>query len=479
MDESGLLTRDVTCESYFGFLCDSQQPYVEERNWTVDGLLQAMIDAHNSQVEEYKRFKLGRVTVTDPNNNLYCGIQRKNTWEEINEKLVKVLGGELQFRVEDDGIYLDYLTEIGGTKSTEIALSRNMQSITNEKNPTEYITRLIPLGCKLKKTVTKTDDKGKVTTEEVETEERLDISAVNDGKNYIDDESGIARYGVHVGYVEYDDVTDASNLLQKGQKWLVENNKVQIKYVVKALDLSLLGLEVDDFCVGNYHPLKNHLLGISDTVRIIKKTTDICEEVKSSFEIGEKFKTASEIQIEQAQKLNESLNTIKKIESDYVTNKALTDTSNELSSLIQQTADNITLHVSTEYTSKAEEEEYRKKVETELQVLSNEIIMRFTSNEKRITEVEGAMTSEFAEIYKYISFAGGVITLGEAGNEVTLTIDNDMICFKKNGVTMGYWNGNDFYTGNIIIQLNERLQFGNFAFVPRSDGSVMLLKVGD
>ena len=71
MTDNGLIYKTVTCESFFGFLCDSQQRYVEEQNWTVTGLLQHIIDVHNSQVEDYKHFSIGEVTVTDPNDNLY------------------------------------------------------------------------------------------------------------------------------------------------------------------------------------------------------------------------------------------------------------------------------------------------------------------------------------------------------------------------------------------------------------------------
>ena len=52
-----------------------------------------------------------------------------------------------------------------------------------------------------------------------------------------------------------------------------------------------------------------------------------------------------------------------------------------------------------------------------------------------------------------------------------------MIQFTKNGQPIGWWDGNDFHTGNIVVEVNERAQFGNFAFTPRSDGSLMLLKV--
>ncbi len=323
MDESGLITKDVTCESYFGYLCDSWQLYVAEQNWTVNGLLQHLIDTHNSFVEPCKQFTLGEVTVTDPNDNLYCGIQRENTWDAIKKKLLNVLGGELRFRVESDGLYLDYLVEIGETRETAIAVSHNMKSIKQEKDPSAYVTRLIPLGAKIK------DADGK------DTEQRLDISSVNGGKVYIDDEQAIAEYGIHVSVVEWDDVTEASNLLSKGKAWIAENNKIQIKYSITALDLSLLGLDVDDFEVCDYYPIKNALIGVDDVARIIKKSIDVCEEVRSTLEFGENFKTLSDIQLETSEKAASSTTSVEAqlIALQQSTEQQFTETDNRITKL--------------------------------------------------------------------------------------------------------------------------------------------------
>ncbi len=302
MDEKGLITKEVTCESYLGYLCDSQQEYVEEKNWTVEGLFKYIIDGHNSQVEDYKQFVIGEVTVTDPNDNLYIGIQRANSWKVITDKLIGTLGGEIRFRVENGVMYLDYLEKIGETKTTEIALSHNMQSIRRSNDPTAYITRLIPLGCKLK------NSEGK------ETEKRLDITSVNGGKNYIDDEEAIKEYGIKVDYATFDDVTVAGNLLNKGREYLEENNKVQVKYSIKALDLSLLGLDIEDFEVYDYYSIINPLLGINDVARIIKKKIDVCEEIKSTIEVGDNFKTLSDIQREQSEQIQSTLQSVKSLE---------------------------------------------------------------------------------------------------------------------------------------------------------------------
>lgn len=307
MSDTGLITKEVTCESYFGFFCDSQQDVVGTKNWTVRGLLQHIIDTHNAQLEPYKQFTIGEVTVTDPNDNLYIGIQYANTWDTLKEKLIDKLGGELRFRVENGVNYVDYLKEIGKTSTTEIALSHNMKSIKQEKDPSAYITRLIPLGMKMG-----------------ENDERMTIAEVNGGKNYIDDEYGIEQYGLHVGYHEWDDVTEPANLLSKGRAWLEENNKLHIKYSITALDLSLLGLDMDDFDVCNYHPIKNALIGVDDVARIIKKSIDVCEEVKSTIEVGDNFLTASDIQVSQQQESKKVYSKITKTDEEirlFVTNE--------------------------------------------------------------------------------------------------------------------------------------------------------------
>ena len=202
MDENGLIVKEVICESTEGYLCDSVQLYVEERTWTADELLRYAISVHNAQVESYKRIQVGHV---EPTDSLFCGIQRTNTWETLQEKLIDAIGGELILYRSDGEFVLDYLKEAGEHKTTPVELSRNMKSITRELNPTEFVSRLIPLGAKLK------DKDGN------ETEQRVDISSVNGGSIYLDDEEAIEQYGIHVGVAEWDDVNEPGNLKQRGQ----------------------------------------------------------------------------------------------------------------------------------------------------------------------------------------------------------------------------------------------------------------------
>lgn len=300
MAENGMITKEVVCESLFGYMCDSIQTYVEEMHFNggAEDFLNMVISCHNSLVEKEKRFTLRNIATT---SGIYVGIQRETTWDTIKKKLLDTEGGELKFEVDGDTIYLDYVKRIGEKKTTEIALSRNMKSITRERNPSDYITRLIPLGAKKENS-----------------EQRIDISSVNDGKIYIDDEYAIEEYGIHVGVQEWDDVTDPTHLWSKGKSWLSANSKIPVRYSITTLDLALLGLDIDHFEVGNSHTLVNSLIGVKDTARIIKKTIDVCEEVNSTIEIGDRFKTLTEIQQDQKRETVAAVKVIQKVSSDYV-----------------------------------------------------------------------------------------------------------------------------------------------------------------
>ena len=435
MDESGLIVKTVTCENLFGYLCDSVQEYVEPQNWTVRGLLAYIISWHNLQVEEYKWFQIGNITQTEANDNIYIGIQRDNTWDTIKSKLIDQIGGEIQFRYEEDGIFIDYLEQIGTVKDTEIALSVNMKSITREQDPTAYVTRLIPLGCKL------TDEEGK------ETEQRLDISSVTDGGvKYIEDELAVSLYGIHVKVVEWDDITNPTYLMLRGKQWMNETNRVNVKYTVTALDLSLLGLAVDDFDIGNVHPIRNELIGIDDTARIIKVSLNVCEEIKSSFDVGDNIKTMSDIQREQTEQIKAASQNVQSMQTS--TSARITAVNENLSQemvLLQESMteqyttavnafDSILFEALKTYVQTNQYEEFKSTLKTELEVWANGITGSVTATESSIKEVNDELQEKYNTITKYFTFDINGMTIGSVDNPNKIIIDNDEITIYANGV---------------------------------------------
>lgn len=273
MSADGLVSNSVICESELGYLNDSMQEYGEYHNITVRDYLSMIIENHNAQVEESKRFTVGIVTVTDGNDSLYRYLSYDKTFKVIQDDLIGTLGGELVVRYEDGVRYLDYLARSGERKQTRIQLAKNLKSIDREQDSTQIVTRLFVYGKKL-----------------TDSDERISIADVNDGKNYIDDVVAMAEYGIICGKVEFDDVESPENLLHKGQAHQTNINKVSQKNKITALDLSVIGLDIDEFEVGNEHPVDNAIMQMHDEyLRIVEKSVSINAPQLSSITVGEKF----------------------------------------------------------------------------------------------------------------------------------------------------------------------------------------------
>lgn len=273
MDEQGLICKSVTCEGRLGWLYDSVQPYVEYKMVGISTVLSSFLSKHNAQVGADKRIELGQVTVTASNNYTYTANWDK-TMNVIADKLIGKFGGEIQLRDKDGKVYLDYLENIGHGTDTTIELAVNLKTISREVDETAVITRLYPLGAKL-----------------TDSEKRLTIGTVNGGKDYIEDSSLIAKYGVISGPQIWDDVTLASNLLSKGKEYLKSVNRAKVQYQITALDLSRINKHIEQFELGCWYRVKNSLMGIDEDLRIVGISIDLDNPEQSELTFGDKFET--------------------------------------------------------------------------------------------------------------------------------------------------------------------------------------------
>lgn len=126
--------------------------------------------------------------------------------------------------------------------------------------------------------------------------------------------------------------------------------------------------------------------------------------------------------------------------------------------------------------------DYAKFVEAVQEQMANmeaTITKNFKTNSEQTKEVGSDLDNRFQELRKYIRFGDNGIEIGARENALKLVLDNNIIYFEQNGVQKSWWDGNDFHIGNIKVDVSKRAQFGNFAFIPRSDGSLMFLKVTD
>lgn len=152
MQSSGRFIRTYTFEDIEAYLLDSVQRFYEAVGLTPKEFLQSLIDVHNSQVPQYKQFKLRNCNVTNSKDDAYRQIDYPKTRDAIKDKLINELGGYLVTEYKPDGPnMLDYVTDIGNAhkSDTPIQLAVNMKSASLTIDPTKVITRLVPLGKQL------------------------------------------------------------------------------------------------------------------------------------------------------------------------------------------------------------------------------------------------------------------------------------------------------------------------------------------
>lgn len=278
MTSDGIIENTVICESELAYLHDTFTRYGEYHDISVEKFLKLIIDNHNSQTTNDKKFELGKVELA---GNLYRFTSyEQTTFEAIKDKLLDRLGGEIIIRYQDNKRYLDYVVEVGKKSSVDIRLSKNLTSFVREVDPTQIATRAIGYGAKKENT-----------------DERVDFKNINNGKDYVDDEEAIKLYGVIEKVFVFDDVTIPENLLLKIKEKQKESNRKLVKHQISAIDLYSIGLDTETFEVGNYHRFINSVMGIDEELRIVEKVIDINDLTNSKLAIGDKLEDIKEYQL--------------------------------------------------------------------------------------------------------------------------------------------------------------------------------------
>lgn len=264
----------ITCEGEMAFFIDSiMRPY--DFSGSIPEYLAVLLDSHNSQVDAEKRFVLGNVTVTDANDYIVrSNIDYTDTWSEMQDKLLNLLGGYLQIRHEGDVHYLDYLQDFTLLAPQKIEFGKNLLDLKRIRKGADIATAVIPLGAKLK------DAEGK------DTDERLTIEKVNAGLDFIVDEDAKAQYGLIVKTVIFDDVTDANNLLTKGKAYLAGLVKLPETIELTAADMATLGQDITSFHIGTKVQVESKPHGIDQLFTVSKLSIKLLDPASNHLTLG-------------------------------------------------------------------------------------------------------------------------------------------------------------------------------------------------
>lgn len=158
---------------------------------------------------------------------------------------------------------------------------------------------------------------------------------------------------------------------------------------------------------------------------------------------------------------------------------SLTETVLKQNTEITATCESVIIEATKDLVATGDFESFKQTVSSQLEVLGNEITMKFSSANEELKNLNGQMVSKLSKYEKHISFSENGIGIHDANGEqvMELWLDSGIIKFIRGGKQFGTWDGEDFYTSNIIVDVTKRVQLGSYAFVPRSNKHMSLLQV--
>lgn len=462
-DETGFYNeKHITCEGELAFLLDSvQRPY--DYTGTIAGYLNLLIDSHNAHVEESKWFTVGNVTVTDPNDYIVrSSIDYVNTWDEMQKKLLDLLGGYIVVRHEGYVNYIDYLQDFTLLSPQKITFGENLLDLKRIRKGADIATALIPLGAKLQ------DEEGK------DTDTRLTIAAVNEGLDYITDPAGVDKYGFICVTNVWDDVTEAANLLTKGKAHLAGLVNQAETVELTAADLATVNTSFSSFHLGTYVQVNSKPHGIAQNLLVVKLSLKPLEPGANKLTLGGAFNGLSSALAGVSGAQREIVLSMEKTEKTAA--EAVYNVERNMLASLQASEEGIKATVAESYYLKEDTDALVSAVSTEIEQTKNSVEIQFNQYSANLEAVAAGTDAEFEEIRKYIRFVDGKILLGEVGNELELQIANDRINFMQDGAEVAYFTNRKLYVTD--AQFLHSLQLGNFAYMPRANGNLSFKKVG-
>ena len=464
----------------------THRPYLYQD--TPAAIFRAIVEDFNSQADAYKQFRVGDITVTDSNDYVRVESEGAESHLAVLNKLVERCGGKIVFTTANDGArVINWYADPGFRSSQTIEFGSNLLDFARDGANTDLATVIFPYGAM-----------------DQESGKRVTVESVNGGLDYLVDEEAKALRGYISRPVFWDDVTTPEALLRKAREWLEEHRYIVTTLTLTALDLSRLikpqkqtGVAVADLAVAGIAVVDTAAVGDiidsfqeGDTIHVLSKPHAVDEDFRlteltenwlvpdaSTIKLGKSSRSLTGADVAgDNHSLSELQKTTNNIKSDYKLNisNAVAETERLLRSLIQQTSEAIRMEVAAEYTTN---DKLTSAISSSMTQLADSFTFEFSQLQAVVDENGALVDGRFTELYSYIRMKDGTLSFGSSENGITLTLENDLIVFRKNGVQFGWWDGVDFHTGNIVVEVNERAQFGNFAAIPRSNGALSWLKV--
>lgn len=477
--------RTITCEGERCFFRDAvMRPYLFQTDPA--SIFGALLAVYNDVVEPWKQFRLGAVTVTDPNDYVRLESQNPGTVGDAMDKLVERCGGYILFSGPADSRVANWLKDLPYTCNQPIAFGENLLDFSRTGNTEGLATRIIPFGSVLQ------DGSGK----------RLQINV--DGKDYVQDDEAVALRGVIECPMVWNDVTDSGNLLRKSVEALSKAKLSRTSIIVTALDLSKQNKSLDSYQVGQMVPVYSEPHDALDTFALTAMRENLLDPTDGQLSLGKETASLTGADVAGNKNMSSVMENVREeIKKDYQLNisNAVSEVSKALSSEISQTAENLHLEVASEieesrenlittletYRSSLEiaQEQIRTAVEAAEAVTTEQgltisrmqslveqtaqaLETTFTQVTQRQNLTDGALASYKEEIGTFIRNSINGIEIGDLSGAEMLHLAPGRLEFMVNGSVAAYLSNNRLYVEDITV--NNDINMGGHWQVTRQNG---------
>lgn len=248
-------TGQISCEGELSFLLDSiQRPHNYGTETTEAGtadtnieIFKRLIQEHNSQVEEEKRFTIGVIDI-DSVTIAKLSTNYEKTWDFLGSNFLGKYDGYLRVRHENGIRYLDYVKQYGKVSNQVIRFGENLLDLKKYSKAEDIKTAIIPLGAVV-------DNKN------------VDIKAANghNGTDYVYNQDAVNLYGWIYDKVDFSEIYDPDKLLEEANKYLQKCINLAITIELTAVDLHMIDVDINAIGLGDLVPCISTQHGIMST----------------------------------------------------------------------------------------------------------------------------------------------------------------------------------------------------------------------
>ena len=403
--------RTIPCEGELCFFNDVHlRPYLYQAD--PETIFRDIVAKYNAVVEPWKRFVVGTVTVTDPND--YVRMENENPSQAFDalQKLVDRCGGYILFEESPEGRTINWYAEIPYISNQSASFRRNITDYIKQPSMETYCTRVIPYGAKQ------------------ENGTRLMINV--DGKDYVQDDDAVALRGVIESSVIFDDITLPDNLFRRATSWLHDTVSIPYSTQISAIDLSKMDGNIDAFAIGQRILTENPDGSENGYLTIISKSEDLCDPRVGGITLG---RMATSLIGAERQQQTEQAQAIEVMgrEAKQAAENVAVDLRVQITQAVQS-SQAVIFSALEEYSKTSDLEALKQTMSAQLAVMADQIYIDVSRVTEQYEAADGILRAQIEEIAAHYRFTDNGQYIGLDGSDAVMRLFNDILQIIVSGV---------------------------------------------